>query len=236
MSCIYKLTFPNDAVYIGKTSMNPEQRWRDGWGYKNMPAIFNFILHYGWVNVKKEIVADNLTKEEATEREAELIKYYSRKALAQYDLHSEDDSTDDVAQSASHSDDRCTMILNDYGVDPEYLMAQQRGYITPDALKAEKEVEKPVKKVVNGHRVGAIKSHVVPLVEKPKEMRICPVKVYNTDGDMLAIYPSVQVASEETGVSPGDVVCCCKGSRPDGKPRYQSKGLVFRYAPYVNGI
>ena len=235
MSCVYKLTFPNGSVYVGKTHRDPEERWMNGWGYKDMPLVFNSILRFGWINVKKEIVADNLTKEEATIMEAELIKNYSIEILAQSELHIEDSSTEADAHSELHSEAPCTFMLNECGVDPRYTMSMQKGFITPDALDGGK-LPQGETGIVNGHHVGPVKSHIVPIIEKPKEMRICPVKVYNTEGDMLAIYPSVQVASSETGVSAADVVCCCKGSRPDGKPRYQSKGLVFRYAPYVNGI
>lgn len=237
MSCVYKLTFPNDAVYIGKTMRDPEERWMNGWGYKDMPLVFNCIIRYGWENVKKEILADGVTSEEATEIELKMIQYYSRIALAQSEMHSEDSSTETAAQSGLHSDAQCAFLLNDLGVDPEYTMKQQEGFITPDGFVKKEVARKTLGSVVNGHHVGAMKEHIVPIVEKPRELRSCPVKVYNTDGEMLAIYPSIKVASQETGISQGDITTCCKGRRAnDGKPRYQSKGLVFRYAPYVNGI
>lgn len=82
MSCVYKHTFPNGAVYIGRTSMKPEDRWLNGWGYKNCPLMFAAILQFGWDNVKHEIIADNLTEEESTEVERAQIAYHSA-------LHSE---------------------------------------------------------------------------------------------------------------------------------------------------
>lgn len=236
MSCVYKLTFPNGAVYVGKTAREPKERWMNGWGYKDMPLVFNCIIQYGWDNVDKKIIADGLTGDEAKAKEAEMIKYYSRKALAHNELHSEDSSTEGSGtEAAAQDDDVCTLILNDYGVDPEYTMSLQKGFITPDSLKSEKKIKGASGNVVNGHHVGPVKQHIVPLVEKPVEMRTCPIKVYNMDGEMLAIYPSIKIASEETGVTQGDIVSCCKGKRGnDGRARYQSKGMVFRYAPYAN--
>ena len=52
MSCVYKHIFPNGAIYIGRTSMSPEDRWLNGWGYKQNPLAFNAILKYGWDNIK----------------------------------------------------------------------------------------------------------------------------------------------------------------------------------------
>lgn len=90
MSCVYKLTFPNGAVYIGKTNRNPEDRWMNGWGYKRIPQVFNAILMYGWLNVEKEIIVDNVSETIATRIEIEQINKYAllEDGLAQSDLHS----------------------------------------------------------------------------------------------------------------------------------------------------
>ena len=82
--CVYKHTFPNGKVYIGITCMKPEHRWKkNGKGYlekKNdnycQPLMAYAVLKYGWKNVKHEILFENLTKEEAEQKEIELISYY----------------------------------------------------------------------------------------------------------------------------------------------------------------
>lgn len=83
--CVYKHTFPNEKVYIGITGQKPEQRWKvNGQGYtrKNkegeysQPLIAKAVYKYGWNNVKHEILFNNLTKEEAEQKEIELIDYY----------------------------------------------------------------------------------------------------------------------------------------------------------------
>ena len=77
MACVYKHTFPNGAVYIGRTNMSPEDRWLNGWGYKNCPLMFNAILRFGWENVRHEIIADNLTEEDACTIESAQITLHS---------------------------------------------------------------------------------------------------------------------------------------------------------------
>lgn len=70
---IYKLTFPNNKIYIGMTSKNEEDRWKNGFGYINNEEMYNDILQYGWINIKKEILNDNLLYKEAKQKETELI-------------------------------------------------------------------------------------------------------------------------------------------------------------------
>jgi len=50
---IYKLTFPDDKVYIGQTRRNPEDRWIKGAGYKKQEKVYQAILKFGWDNIKK---------------------------------------------------------------------------------------------------------------------------------------------------------------------------------------
>ena len=74
--CVYKHTAPNGKVYIGITSQNPLYRWRSGYGYKGNKHFFAAIVKNGWDNFKHEILYADLTKEEACEKEIELIEFY----------------------------------------------------------------------------------------------------------------------------------------------------------------
>ena len=76
MFCVYKHTCPNGKVYIGITCQKPKQRWSRGKGYKNCRLISRAINKYGWENIKHEILFENLTQQEAEEKEIELIKQY----------------------------------------------------------------------------------------------------------------------------------------------------------------
>ena len=73
---VYKHTSPSGKVYIGITSMNPpEKRWANGRGYQNQ-MFYRAIQKYGWENFKHEIIFEGLAKEEAEQKERELIVYY----------------------------------------------------------------------------------------------------------------------------------------------------------------
>lgn len=73
---VYMHLFPNNKVYIGITKQKLTRRWDNGKGYKNNQYMTNAIMKYGWDNIKHLILYDNLTKEEAEQKEIELIKIY----------------------------------------------------------------------------------------------------------------------------------------------------------------
>ena len=74
---VYKHTnIINNKVYIGLTKQEPKRRWQNGYGYIDNSYFYNSIIKYGWDGFKHEVLYDNLTKEEAMQKEIELIKYY----------------------------------------------------------------------------------------------------------------------------------------------------------------
>lgn len=73
---VYKHTSPSNKVYIGITCQEPEKRWNNGKGYPHNKHFTIAIKKYGWENFTHEILFTNLTKEEACQKEIELIAYY----------------------------------------------------------------------------------------------------------------------------------------------------------------
>lgn len=73
--CVYIHTNKiNGKKYVGQTSKKPKYRWgKNGIGYKRNPRFYSAIKHYGWSNFEHDIVASNLTKEEANNFEILLI-------------------------------------------------------------------------------------------------------------------------------------------------------------------
>lgn len=70
---VYKHTFPNGKIYVGITSKNPPDRWKNGWGYMGQKYLFSKIVKYGWTNIKHEILYEGLNKIRAEEIERKLI-------------------------------------------------------------------------------------------------------------------------------------------------------------------
>lgn len=73
--CVYKHTCPNEKVYIGITRTSLNKRWQGGKGYKTQ-VFYRAVQKYGWDNILHEVLFDNLIKEEAEQKEVELIAYY----------------------------------------------------------------------------------------------------------------------------------------------------------------
>lgn len=73
---VYKHVFPNNKVYIGITQQTLKRRWQNGRGYYKNTFISKAINKYGWENIKHEVLFDNLSKEEAEQKEIELIAFY----------------------------------------------------------------------------------------------------------------------------------------------------------------
>ena len=76
--CVYLHTnIINGKKYVGITCQEPNKRWKNRTGYnprgKGKSKFYNAILKYGWNNFEHEIVASNLTREEANNFEHILI-------------------------------------------------------------------------------------------------------------------------------------------------------------------
>ena len=67
----------NGKMYIGLTKQNPITRWRNGRGYAANKHFSEAIQKYGWDNFEHTILYTNLTKEEAGQKEKELIELYN---------------------------------------------------------------------------------------------------------------------------------------------------------------
>lgn len=93
---VYKHTFPDGKVYIGITSMKPEKRWNKGKGYRRkknyryvQPLMARATLKYDWDDIKHEVLFEGLSKEEAEQKEKELIALYrSNEAEYGYNIES----------------------------------------------------------------------------------------------------------------------------------------------------
>lgn len=66
----------DNRVYIGITKQNLKKRWQRGLGYVHSTNFYNAILKYGWDNFDHIVLFENLSKEEAEQKEMELIKLY----------------------------------------------------------------------------------------------------------------------------------------------------------------
>lgn len=76
---VYKYTLKGtDKAYIGQTCLTIKERaGNQGHRYKHCIKFYNAIKKFGWDNFECEILADNLTLEEANELEDKYILQYN---------------------------------------------------------------------------------------------------------------------------------------------------------------
>lgn len=72
---VYMHVFPNGKRYIGITRGDVAKRWKGGFGYKTQ-FVFTAIVKYGWDNIEHHILHTNLSKDDACQKERELIEKY----------------------------------------------------------------------------------------------------------------------------------------------------------------
>ena len=73
---VYIHITPSGKKYVGITHQNPQKRWDNGNGYSENEHFYRAIKKYGWDNIEHIILYENLSKEEACEKEIELIAKY----------------------------------------------------------------------------------------------------------------------------------------------------------------
>lgn len=75
--CVYMhINKINEKKYVGQTKYgdDPNKRWRNGLGYELSSYFYHAIQKYGWDNFEHEVIASNLTQEEANHFEELLIE------------------------------------------------------------------------------------------------------------------------------------------------------------------
>lgn len=81
---LYKLTFPNDMVYIG-TTFDIDKRWdNDGFNYKGQ-KVWGAIQEFGWGNIKKEILLYIPWNPDTAWEDSNRIRNRERELIREYD-------------------------------------------------------------------------------------------------------------------------------------------------------
>lgn len=133
----------NGKIYIGQTCQKPEYRWNHGQGYKNCSYFYKAIQKYGWDNFEHIILENNLTAQQANQKEEEYIKYYkSNERQFGYNLTAGGNNHQEISEStrkklSDHAKNRWTdesirnkmsQIMKEKWQDPEYRKNQFKSH------------------------------------------------------------------------------------------------------------
>lgn len=96
---VYKHTSPSGKTYVGITCQKPHRRWNNGRGYLKNKYFYSAICKYGWDNIRHEILFSNLSKDEAEQKEIEMIQFYkSNKNEFGYNIESGGTSAERISE------------------------------------------------------------------------------------------------------------------------------------------
>lgn len=244
---VYKHTFPNGKVYIGITCQDPQKRWRsNGSGYlrknKNgeyvQPLIARAIFKYNWNNVQHEILYNELSKEEAEEKEIELIaKYRSNECEFGYNVANGGNTTGTVSEETKRKISNANKGKQISTETKEKISNTLKGHKLSDETKQKmsearkgeknwnygKHLSEETRKKLSEANRGRIPSEETrkkisetskgrkhpDLAEKNKVRCSTPVRCVETG----IVYSSQREASEQTGINQANISSACNGIR-----------------------
>ena len=206
--CVYCHTNKiNGKRYIGITCKKPERRWANGYGYKDSPRFWNAIQKYRWDNFCHDILFGGLTREQACQMEVYLIsRFMTYDEKFGYNISMGGDGTTGVLKTKEQR---------------QRLSNAHKGIKQTEEAKAKISKAQKGRVFTEEHRkklsiAAKKKNNLALLREKQKKKVFC-----FENGKM---YPSIQEAARELGVSAGNIVAVCKGERK------QTGGYHFEYA------
>lgn len=253
MYCVYRHTSPSGKVYIGMTKQKPEDRWQRGLGYRTQQYFYRAILKYGWENFTHEIVYENLSCEEAEDRERELISYHeSFKKEFGYNLVMGGNYNKVLSEEALA---RLRESHNTETYKVKMIEINRRRWSSPGAHERMSERFKGEHNPMYGRK------HTQATIEHLREMSRknshLPPKMYGKDNPMWGkhlsesakkkiseanrgannsrarkvtcldtgeTYPCIADAVRETGIHKDSIIRCCRGVG------YTAGGYHWRYA------
>lgn len=211
---VYKHTnLLNGKIYIGITSQSLKNRCgKNGIGYRECPFFYNAIKKYGWDNFKHDILYKNLTKEEAEQKEIELIAEYN-----------------------SNNSDYGYNIAN--GGNCKGTMAEETKVKISIAQKGRKFSEEHKKKISESqlgeknHRFGKkqtdeFKEFIRNVnIQNPSSGAFPSKKVnqYDLEGNFIKTWNTMGEIKRELGISHCMISDCCRGKQKT------SGGFIWKY-------
>lgn len=190
---VYMHTSPSNKRYIGITRQNVKNRWKNGYGYQVQPYFWRAIQKYGWDNFKHEILYADLTKNEAEDKEKELIIYYkSNNNNFGYNV---ENGGNCVGKVSAETKKKLSEANKKENLSKETLAKRS------ESMKGKIHSEETKKKLsdlwYNAHQDSNCRK----------------VLQYSKDGILIKIWDSISEAGRAFNVNPSLISQCCIGNR-----------------------
>lgn len=242
--CVYVHTNKiNGKKYVGQTinGYKPEKRWVNGNGYKKCAYFYKAIQKYGWDNFEHEIIASNLTQDEANHFEELLIeKLCTMNSKNGYNLKSggENNKLSEETKKKIGEANRGRPLSEEHrkkladvhtGKTITYEIKILLSNINKGKVLSD-ETKRKIGQAAIGRNIG--RKHTEEELEKMRNSRKNknggrvvgsktkkenpayhkkPVMQFTKDGDFIKEYESVMEASRQTNIRNGHISRCCNG-------------------------
>lgn len=196
---VYKHTGPTGKVYIGITRRRPSKRYDNGKGYVHCPHFSAAIKKHGWSAFSHEIIAEDLTKEEAEQREIVLIaEYKSNDRRYGY-------NTDSGGSAPGRMSEETRRKIAEHMLGDKNP-TRRLGH--PFKGKKHTEETKLLMSAKAKARVGRVVSQ-----ETRARLRRIQKKRAVVDLETRTVYEGIHEAAEATGAEATKICAVCKGKR-----------------------
>lgn len=189
---VYKYTSPSNKIYIGITCKTLACRARyNGCGYDGCAAFERAIKKYGWNNFQCEILAQDLTEEEAKRLEKYYIKLY-------------DSTNPEKGYNITKGGDGTALFD-----EKEIVSLWNKGLKVSEIIEQVGCCSETIKNILSANGIDG-KERIKRSAGKYHQKQVYQ---FDKQGNFLNSYESVAEAERQTKVHHSNIVNVCNGKR-----------------------
>ena len=218
----------NGKVYIGITCRDSFVRWANGKGYRNYNSqgipnshFDRAIMHYGWDSFDHQIIGENLTLEQASAMEIELIsKYESTNPEKGYNI-AKGGKGSAGAKHTEETKERLRELAKERIAQSGIIPFKGKHHTEETKAELSKKMSEKYK---DGNNPFAGRCHTQATKAQLSERFNQPVNQYTLDGVFIQQFPSGKKAAEAVGVTPSAISAALNGKSK------QCAGFIWKKA------
>lgn len=199
--CVYQHKTPNGKYYIGITSLKPERRWQNGFGYLNQ-VFGRAVLKYGWDNIEHTVLYKDLNQKEAELIEEDLIFFYKQQKLS-YNV--DNGSNSSISKRTEESKKKMSDSLKKKWQDPEFKEKMRLVYMKRRGTKNKMTPERIFKQEQRLEKERLLELKKKETIENRKVLQ------YTLNGEFIKEWNNVKEIAEYYKVTPETVWTHLKG-------------------------
>ena len=197
----------NGKSYIGMTSLEPKERWNNGWGYKKNSKMWSDIQNSDWnKDWEHNIIGQFEDKQEALNIE-EMFIWLFDSINEGYNISSYGNGHYERTEEHKRkiSEARIGITFSE-----EHKKKMSEALSGEKAYWYGKHFSEEHRRKISESKTG---KHLSEEHKKliSQSMGVNGILQFSKDGELIAEYPSTREAERHTGCNQGSICKCCKG-------------------------